>query len=543
MRLLGTKTLTLHEFVEGQVPVYAILSHTWGKGEVLFRDLENDPSDKAGWVKIQSACRVASERGYDWIWIDTCCIDKASSSELSEAINSMYKWYQEASLCLAFLSDVAYCEPGTSECGAALTRGRWFTRGWTLQELLAPVSLDFYAQDWKLLGPRALFRSFIEKKTGIESMYLSGEKGLASASVAERMSWASQRTTTRTEDVAYCLLGIFNINMPLIYGEGAKAFQRLQEAILRENDDQSIFAWGTPHETNIATTSRGVDSRSLLAPSPKDFRHSGDIIPIFNVIPGARIRIEHSGIAIMTPLFIQTPSKWATGSCSQTLLAPLLCRHRTDVFNAIALFLSTSNRRTPDLDHLDEMTYHRLSYRLTTFPTTAWISGRLCSTFISFKSLPTSVDVREERYLLPSGGCAIRTLPKGFDLGVPYSPTWVDRDEGMQFSVYPITHRLARSYGLSSPIVIPLRGSSLQEDDWEGSLALVLQYQYRSAGTGFGDYIVFHNVPSRMVNRVVVVPPGFTLASVAETVQDESEGWTADYFVEDIHQVQGGNFD
>ncbi|KAJ0303850.1 hypothetical protein COL516b_006292 [Colletotrichum fioriniae] len=310
MRLLETETLTLHEFVEGQVPKYAILSHTWGEEEVLFRDLGNGPSDKAGWTKIQSACRVAHDRGYDWLWIDTCCIDKASSSELSEAINSMFRWYKEAAICLAYLSDVECCEPGTDECETTLAGSRWFTRGWTLQELLAPSSLDFYDRDWTLVGSRTLFRGVIEKKTGIESIYLSGERGLAGASVAERMSWASERTTTRIEDVAYCLLGIFDVNMPLIYGEGIKAFQRLQEAIIRDNDDQSIFAWGNPHEGNVVRIPSPLDGWSLLASSPKDFTHSGDVIPIFHVTTSARVRIENSGITFMTPLLAETPPKW-----------------------------------------------------------------------------------------------------------------------------------------------------------------------------------------------------------------------------------------
>ncbi|KXH56317.1 HET domain-containing protein [Colletotrichum nymphaeae SA-01] len=532
MRLLETETLTLHEFVEGQVPEYAILSHTWGEEEVLFRDLENGPSDKAGWIKIQSACRVAYERGYDWIWIDTCCIDKASSSELSEAINSMFRWYKEAAICLAYLSDIVYCEPGTDECETTLAGSRWFTRGWTLQELLAPSSLDFYDRDWTLVGPRTDFRGVIEKKTGIESIYLSGERGLASASVAERMSWASERTTTRTEDVAYCLLGIFDVNMPLIYGEGIKAFQRLQEAIIRDNDDQSIFAWGNPHEGNVVRIPSPLDGWSLLASSPKDFTHSGDVIPIFHVTTSARVRIENSGITFMTPLLAETPSKWVNGPSSTAFLAPLLCRRRTDIFNTIALSLHSTKRPSRNLDHPDRMSYYRVSNQLFKFPMTAWVNERLCSAFIYLKASRRFRDIGDERGYALNWGCAIRTLPQGFTLGIPYSSTWGQHTDGMQSDVLPITERLVESYGLASPIVIPLHHYG-----YEATLALVLQYQYMSTATGYGGSVIFDKAPSWMVNRVVSIPLGSTIEEVAETVRIESETWPAEY----VRQISGAN--
>ncbi|KAI3547734.1 HET domain-containing protein [Colletotrichum abscissum] len=532
MRLLETETLTLHEFVEGHVPEYAILSHTWGEEEVLFRDLENGPSDKAGWIKIQSACRVAYKRGYDWIWIDTCCIDKASSSELSEAINSMFRWYKEAAICLAYLSDIVYCEPGTDECETTLAGSRWFTRGWTLQELLAPSSLDFYDRDWTLVGSRALFRGAIEKNTGIESIYLSGERGLASASVAERMSWASERTTTRTEDVAYCLLGIFDVNMPLIYGEGIKAFQRLQEAIIRDNDDQSIFAWGNPHEGNVVRIPSPLDGWSLLASSPKDFTHSGDVIPIFHITTSARVRIENSGITFMTPLLAETPSKWVNGPSSTAFLAPLLCRRRTDIFNTIALSLHSTKRPLPNLDRPDGMSYYRVSNQLFKFPMTAWVNERLCSAFIYLKASRRFRDIGDERGYAPNWGCAIRTLPQGFTLGTPYSSTWGQHTDGMQPDVLPITERLVESYGLASPIVIPLHHYG-----YEATLALVLQYQYMSTATGYGGSVIFDKAPSWMVNRVVSIPLGSTIEEVAETVRLESESWPAEY----VRQISGAN--
>ncbi|KAK1499010.1 HET domain-containing protein [Colletotrichum cuscutae] len=517
MRLLETSTLELSDFVESQIPKYAILSHTWSEGEVLFRDLEKNPSAKAGWVKIESACRVARERGFPWIWIDTCCIDKASSSELSEAINSMFRWYQKAELCLVYLSDVVYSGSRSYEC---LAGSRWFTRGWTLQELLAPFSLDFYAQDWRLLGPRDLFCDVIERKTGIERSYLLGARPLERASIAERMSWASQRITTRDEDVAYCLLGIFDINMPLIYGEGTKAFQRLQEAIIRDNDDQSIFAWGNIFKGNADSTPGSLAGWPLLAPSPAYFKDSGDVIPIFNV-PSTRMHIEHSGIVIGTPLLAEAPSERGEDNVTTTFLAPLLCRRRNDVFNTIALALHSTNQITPGFN-LEDMSYFRVSDWLFTFKMSAWTSERLCSVFICFKA--PQVFYHDDYRIFAPNGCAVRTLPKGYSLGDPYNVSGNYRP-GEKLAFLPIMDRLPGSSGLVSPFVIPLNGPSPSENNGKEDLALVLQYQYKSAGVDDGGSVIFESKPSEMMNRVVIIPPGFTIPDVARTVLNESEAW------------------
>ena len=164
------------------------------------------------------------------------CIDKTSSAELSEAINSLYAWYEQSRECYVFLDDVnTYNEFRDS---------RWFTRGWTLQELLAPSSVLFYSGDGPFLGSRSDLAMKIAKATGIQSHYILKEQTLTQASVAQRMCWASARQTTRLEDIAYSLLGIFQVNMPLLYGEGSKAFIRLQLAIIETSDDDSVFAWG-----------------------------------------------------------------------------------------------------------------------------------------------------------------------------------------------------------------------------------------------------------------------------------------------------------
>ncbi|KAF2188751.1 HET-domain-containing protein, partial [Zopfia rhizophila CBS 207.26] len=145
MRLLRTKTLELSEFLGSNIPPYAILSHTWGAEEVSFDDMNGDRGTtltKAGYRKIRQCCEKALLDGFDYLWVDTCCIDKRSSVELSEAINAMFKWYQNSAVCYAYLADVPSREEPTSK-NIAFAASRWFTRGWTLQELIAPLRVHF----------------------------------------------------------------------------------------------------------------------------------------------------------------------------------------------------------------------------------------------------------------------------------------------------------------------------------------------------------------------------------------------------------------
>jgi hypothetical protein len=284
MRLINAKSLELAEFHEELAPSYAILSHTWDAKEVTYEDTLSASwfdGNEARFAKIKDTCTRAAEDGYDYVWIDTCCIDKRSSAELSESINSMFRWYQKAAVCYAFLSDVTTIEdidPRVLDAPCELSRSRWFTRGWTLQELLAPRHVRFFSSTWVFLGTKESMSPVISKITLIDISYLREERrDLRTASVAQRMSWASHRTTTRLEDRAYCLLGIFNINMPLLYGEGDGAFRRLQEAILRNSSDESIFAWWSGEQETVPT--RGSESAcGLLAHSPADFTKSSDII-------------------------------------------------------------------------------------------------------------------------------------------------------------------------------------------------------------------------------------------------------------------------
>ncbi|KAH9898914.1 HET-domain-containing protein [Xylariomycetidae sp. FL2044] len=251
MWLLDMETLTLEEVLgpeTDQCPPYAILSHTWNEGEVSFHEIQNVDDTiraKAGYAKICGFVAKAREDGFRYVWIDTCCIDKKSSAELSESINSMYNWYKAASVCYAYLVDVpaSYYHSSEDEQKSLLSKSRWFTRGWTLQELLAPRTVEFYAVDWSEIGTKASMCDVLAEITRIPTYYLIGNC-FHHAPVAIRMSWAATRITTRVEDEAYSLMGLFNVNMPLIYGEGKKAFRRLQEEVLKTNPDYSLFSWG-----------------------------------------------------------------------------------------------------------------------------------------------------------------------------------------------------------------------------------------------------------------------------------------------------------
>jgi hypothetical protein len=178
--------------------------------------------------KVVGAVRQAASDGHEYIWIDTCCIDKSSSAELSEAINSTYAWYQKAEVCYAFLNDVA--GPDAANFEVNFKASRWFTRGWTLQELLAPQHVVFFgtlpAGFWIMLGDRVSLRSLISTHTRISTKFLIDSKELDDANIAQKMSWAAGCETTREEDLACCLLGLFSVNMPLLYGEGSRAFMR-----------------------------------------------------------------------------------------------------------------------------------------------------------------------------------------------------------------------------------------------------------------------------------------------------------------------------
>ncbi|KAL5371686.1 hypothetical protein DPSP01_014087 [Paraphaeosphaeria sporulosa] len=230
--------IVFRETTNSDVPAYAILSHTWGKEEVTFQEMEASADmsktvSKAGWRKIQFCAKQAAADGLQYFWIDTCCIDKKNAVELSAAINSMFRWYQNAARCYVYLSDVCKADgvDGERAWKEAFRTSRWFTRGWTLQELIAPRLVDFFSPEGERLGSKVTLETEIHGITRIAKNALRGD-ALSSFSIQERRSWAERRNTTVEEDGAYCLIGVFGVAMLPNYGEGREhAFRRLEEEI------------------------------------------------------------------------------------------------------------------------------------------------------------------------------------------------------------------------------------------------------------------------------------------------------------------------
>ncbi|KAL4893779.1 heterokaryon incompatibility protein-domain-containing protein [Aspergillus ambiguus] len=329
MRLIQTFSIQQIEFLPDDIPRYAILSHTWAEGEVLLSDIEKGTAqDKAGWEKVSRACKQASSNGYEYIWIDTCCIDKSSSAELSEAINSMYVWYQNAAICYTYLSDVLNCDQLDNISGPSsdFSKSRWFTRGFTLQELLAPKEIIFFSRGWVEIGRKSTHCTALSSITGIGERFLKKTSPLEAASVAQRMSWAAERSTRRPEDMAYCLMGIFSVNMAMLYGEGKeRAFIRLQEEIMKQTDDQSIFAWTDP----------GCPPNSLhglLATSPKQFAGCGNIICYRNFMPRQPFLMTNRGLRIELSL-----TELGSDICLASLYCPVPPVYRVSSYLGIYL--------------------------------------------------------------------------------------------------------------------------------------------------------------------------------------------------------------
>jgi NB-ARC domain/Heterokaryon incompatibility protein (HET) len=234
------------------IPPFAILSHTWGADteEVTYRDIvEGHGETKAGYDKIRFCGECAKRDKLEYFWVDTCCIDKSNSTELAEAINSMFRWYRNATKCYAYLSDVSTPALGTVNTSKQLLwesqfrKSRWFTRGWTLQELVAPRTVEFFSKERCLLGDKSSLEQTIHEITGIALDALRRDRPLHDFTVDERMSWVEHRNTTRPEDAAYCLLGIFGVYMPLIYGEGkSRALRRLLKEFEETQHPPSVLS-------------------------------------------------------------------------------------------------------------------------------------------------------------------------------------------------------------------------------------------------------------------------------------------------------------
>ncbi|KAI9857277.1 MAG: hypothetical protein M1813_008315 [Trichoglossum hirsutum] len=263
MRLLlleddGEFSLTNDLVGDDTIPPYAILSHTWGSDdeEVTFNDLTNGTGkNKPGYRKIRFCRKQAANDGLQFFWVDTCCIDKSSSAELSEAINSMFNWYQDAAKCYVYLADVSVSTSDGDDKFSwrwkpAFKKSRWFTRGWTLQELIAPISVEFFSVEGERLGDKKSLEQTLHKITGIATQALLGCP-LSYFSTDERMLWAAKRRTKREEDAVYSLLGIFNIHMSLIYGEGyQKALSRLLKKIKDSNSINLPIANGASFDSH-----------------------------------------------------------------------------------------------------------------------------------------------------------------------------------------------------------------------------------------------------------------------------------------------------
>lgn len=295
MRLINCSTLQLEEYA-ANIPRYAVLSHRWLDIEISFHDFldlsagcerEGLSTNHRAFFKVRKTCEAALTYGQTHVWIDTCCIDKTNSTELSEAINSMFKWYKRAELCLIYFYDV-------EELGQ-LQSSSWFTRGWTLQELLAPSKRVFVNCEWKKLGvidgsTDNDLSQMVSAITRIPRSAMMHEyHNRPQYSVAQIMSWAAGRVTTKEEDMAYCLMGLFDVHMPLIYGEGKQAFQRLQQHIMEQSADDSLFAFGQRNRLS-----------NFLALTPDDFRDCASVFLVAERL--YPYKLTNVGLEIMVQL-------------------------------------------------------------------------------------------------------------------------------------------------------------------------------------------------------------------------------------------------
>lgn len=365
MRLLNVRTYELRTFYGVSIPQYAILSHTWLQDheEVTFAHLQsearNDWIRLPGAQKIEWTCWQAIQDGYSWAWVDTCCIDKTNNAELSEAINSMFRWYKSSGTCYVYLLDVDITEDNHD-----ILTSRWWSRAWTLQELVAPTDVRFYDTRWRPMGSKADHAQNIANTKKIDEKTLHDPDSIFFRSVARRMSWAAHREATRDEDLAYSLLGIFNINMTMQYGEGEKAFLRLQKEITQTTNDMSIFAWGfsnqsmdniwsdqcasqqqTPLNTdNVTPLAAGNDvvSYGLYAAHPREFSNSQDVVHLIQHVNGVGTEEKH-GMQIINTAMILSP-EWTESGRHQWAVALLPCMLLSSPHSLVGILLRRWHR-------------------------------------------------------------------------------------------------------------------------------------------------------------------------------------------------------
>ncbi|KAE9370202.1 hypothetical protein N431DRAFT_426617 [Stipitochalara longipes BDJ] len=380
-----SKGIKLEEYLHA-VPNYACLSHRWNGNaeyEVSYQDVKSNlegAQTKPGYPKIPNTLKqaAAEKESPKHVWIDTCCIDKSNGAEISEEINSMYRYYQECTVCVAYMDDVENDDPYKE--GSSFRKSAWFERGWTLQELIAPPKVMFFAKDWSLIGDRNKLAGLIEEITNIQQRVLKRSSKLFDLkrfSVATKMSWAANRQTTKVEDRAYSLLGIFEINMPTIYGEGERAFERLQKKILKLTDDQSIFAWG---KDQMEIGEKSVFG--MIATSPDHFSGSRDIasqdydegvLQKYGGFPNPEYSLSNFGLKIQL-LVVPIPD------LIDIHVAVLKCRYQQDN-KAVVMFLGSQAKSTfapvrysrisfnRQLTHIANVAHMRLELKHL------WISG------------------------------------------------------------------------------------------------------------------------------------------------------------------------
>lgn len=300
MRLLNIYTLEFREFHGDEIPPYLVTSHRWSNDEASYKDvLKNRRRDTIGFKKIFGFCHFAIQwAGKDqtappkegWIWIDTCCINQSSSAEVSESINSMWTWYLGSKHCLAYLRDVRPLSAGWDAVIYDFRRSEWFERGWTLQELLAPTCVIFLTRDFEVIGRKSpenhvcnttdlVLNKYITDVTGIPQDVLCDYDNRRDTIPKDlKMSWAANRRTTKVEDTAYCLLGIFDVHMPLIYGEGERnARKRLEQEITRREREYEEFS-NSFYPFN-------VELPRIITPRPSTTQSSPGSVP---AIPGGQ---------------------------------------------------------------------------------------------------------------------------------------------------------------------------------------------------------------------------------------------------------------